>query len=124
MPHFPARVLDWVNQLRGGAARTTDLYQLAVHNQLGYRDGRDLGRGGFPLIHYRQTCTDRIGEALQLGRAARRRNLLPDNRLTGTLNAYQFAVWSPSRRKNGTLAGRYQQTCVRPDPPPNAVPIR
>ena len=22
------------------------------------------------------------------------------------------------------VAGRYQQTCVRPDPPPNAVPIR
>jgi hypothetical protein len=23
-----------------------------------------LGRGGFPFIHYRQTCTDGIGEAL------------------------------------------------------------
>ena len=30
-----------------------------------YRDGRDLGRGGFPFIHYRQTCTDGIGEALR-----------------------------------------------------------
>jgi hypothetical protein len=29
-----------------------------------YRDGRDLGRGEFPFIHYRQTCTDGIGEAL------------------------------------------------------------
>src|SRR5208282_890250 len=29
-----------------------------------YRNGRDLGRGGFPFIHYRQTCTDGIGEAL------------------------------------------------------------
>ena len=31
-----------------------------------YRDGRDLGRGGFPFIHYKQTCTDGIGEALQV----------------------------------------------------------
>ena len=31
-----------------------------------YRDGRDLGRGGFPFIHYRQPCTDGIGEALRL----------------------------------------------------------
>ena len=31
-----------------------------------YRDGRDLGRGGFPFIHYRQPCTDGIGEALLL----------------------------------------------------------
>ena len=30
-----------------------------------YRDGRDLGRGEFPFIHYRQTCTDGIGEALR-----------------------------------------------------------
>gem|GEM_PF-4969488 len=28
------------------------------------------------------------------------------------------------RQRSDTLAGRYQQTCVRPDPPPNAVPIR
>ena len=34
-----------------------------------YRDGRDLGRGGFPFIHYRQTCTDGIGEALLMKRA-------------------------------------------------------
>ena len=33
-----------------------------------YRDGRDLGSGGFPFIHYRQTCTDGIGEALLLKR--------------------------------------------------------
>ena len=30
-----------------------------------YRNGRDLGRGGFPFIHYRRTCTDGIGEALR-----------------------------------------------------------
>src|SRR5271166_5463148 len=35
LDHFPARVLDWVNQLRGGAAWTTDLYQLADHDRLG-----------------------------------------------------------------------------------------
>src|SRR5271166_1204538 len=34
-----------------------------------YRDGRDLGRGEFPFIHYRQTCTDGIGEALLVKRA-------------------------------------------------------
>jgi hypothetical protein len=28
-----------------------------------------LGRGGFPFIHYRQTCTDGIGEALLVKRA-------------------------------------------------------
>src|ERR1700687_1937174 len=33
--YFPARVLDWVNQLRGGVARTTDLYQLVDHDHLG-----------------------------------------------------------------------------------------
>src|SRR5271165_2872079 len=37
-----------------------------------YRDGRDLGRGGFPFIHYRQTCTDGIGEALPFHFAAER----------------------------------------------------
>ena len=30
-----------------------------------YRNGRDLGRGGFPFIHYKQTCTDGISEALR-----------------------------------------------------------
>ena len=35
-----------------------------IMTTLVYRNGRDLGRGGFPFIHYRQTCTDGIGEAL------------------------------------------------------------
>ena len=37
----------------------------SIMTTLVYRNGRDLGRGGFPFIHYRQTCTDGIGEALQ-----------------------------------------------------------
>src|SRR5208337_2971123 len=36
----------------------------SIMTTLVYRDGRDLGRGEFPFIHYRQTCTDGIGEAL------------------------------------------------------------
>src|SRR5208337_335019 len=35
LEHFPVRALDWVNQLRGGAAWTTDLYQLVDHDRLG-----------------------------------------------------------------------------------------
>ena len=35
LDHFPVRALDWVNQLRGGAARTTDLYQLVDHDHPG-----------------------------------------------------------------------------------------
>ncbi len=37
-----------------------------IMTTLVYRDGRDLGRGGFPFIHHKQTCTDGIGEALLL----------------------------------------------------------
>ena len=47
--HFPARVLDWVNQLRGGAARTTDLYQLAVHDQLGLPRRPRFGKRRVPF---------------------------------------------------------------------------
>ena len=36
----------------------------SIMTTLVYRDGRDLGRGEFPFIHYGQTCTDGIGEAL------------------------------------------------------------
>ena len=39
-----------------------------IMTNLVYRDGRDLGRGEFPFIHYRQTCTDGIGEALIIGK--------------------------------------------------------
>ena len=38
----------------------------SLMTNLVYRNGRDLGRGGFPFIHCRQTCTDGIGEALRL----------------------------------------------------------
>ena len=38
-----------------------------IMTALVYRDGRDLGRGEFPFIHYRQTCTDGISEALRSG---------------------------------------------------------
>src|SRR5271167_4240082 len=47
--HFPARVLDWVNQLRGGTARTTDLYQLAVHDQLGLPRRPRFGKRRVPF---------------------------------------------------------------------------
>ena len=36
----------------------------SIMTTLVYRDGRDLGRGGFPFIHYKKACTDGIGEAL------------------------------------------------------------
>ena len=49
LDHFPARVLDWVNQLRGGAARTTDLYQLAVHHQLGLPRRPRFGKRRVPF---------------------------------------------------------------------------
>ena len=49
LDHFPARVLDWVNQLRGGAARTTDLYQLVVHDQLGLPRRPRFGKRRVPF---------------------------------------------------------------------------
>src|SRR5271167_786276 len=49
LDHFPARVLDWVNQLRGGAARTTDLYQLAAHDQLGLPRRPRFGKRRVPF---------------------------------------------------------------------------
>ena len=49
LDHFPARVLDWVDQLRGGAARTTDLYQLAVHDQLGLPRRPRFGKRRVPF---------------------------------------------------------------------------
>src|SRR5271157_3316976 len=49
LEHFPARVLDWVNQLRGGAARTTDLYQMANHNHLGLPRRPRFGKRRVPF---------------------------------------------------------------------------
>src|SRR5271157_4581723 len=49
LEHFPARVLDWVNQLRGGAARTTDLYQMANHDRLGLPRRPRFGKRRVPF---------------------------------------------------------------------------
>ena len=49
LDHFPARVLDWVNQLRGGAARTTDLYQLTDHDHLGLPRRPRFGKRRVPF---------------------------------------------------------------------------
>src|SRR5208283_3236418 len=47
--YFPARVLDWVNQLRGGVARTTDLYQLVDHDHLGLPRRPRFGKRRVPF---------------------------------------------------------------------------
>src|SRR5271157_2960028 len=64
LEHFPARVLDWVNQLRGGAARTTDMYQMANHDHLGLprrsRFGKRRGNRSIPLWH--QLCSRQTGQ--------------------------------------------------------------
>src|SRR5271157_1751775 len=49
LEHFPARVLDWVKQLRGGAARSTDLYQLADHDHLGLPRRPRFGKRWVPF---------------------------------------------------------------------------
>src|SRR5271165_6109804 len=60
----------------------------SIMTTLVYRDGRDLGRGGFPFIHYKQTCTDGIGEALQRRRdGAGKRTRFP---------ARGAGLWRPS----------------------------
>src|SRR5208283_2125322 len=47
--YFPARVLDWVNQLWGGVARTTDLYQLVDHDHLGLPRRPRFGKRRVPF---------------------------------------------------------------------------
>src|SRR5208283_5052127 len=47
--YFPARVLDWVNQLRGGVARTTDLYQMVDHDHLGLPRRPRFGKRRVPF---------------------------------------------------------------------------
>ena len=49
LDYFPVRVLDWVNQLRGGAARTTDLYQLVDHDHLGLPKRPRFGKRRVPF---------------------------------------------------------------------------
>ena len=49
LEHFPVRALDWVNQLRGGAARTTDLYQLVDHDHLGLPKRPRFGKRRVPF---------------------------------------------------------------------------
>jgi len=49
LEHFPARVLDWVNQLRGGAARTTDLYQVANYDHPGLPRRPRFGKRRVPF---------------------------------------------------------------------------
>ena len=49
LEHFPVRALDWVNQLRGGAARTTDLYQLVDHDHLGLPRRPRFGKRRVPF---------------------------------------------------------------------------
>ena len=47
---FPVRALDWVNQLRGGAARTyTDLYELVDHDHLGLPKRPRFGKRRVPF---------------------------------------------------------------------------
>src|SRR5208282_250512 len=72
-----------------------------IMTTLVYRDGRDLGRGEFSFIHYKQTCTDGIGEAL---RRNRRKLLLSINlrRKPGSPNFCRkrktIMDWSPRSR--------------------------
>ena len=64
LEHFPVRALDWsINSGEEPLGQQT-CTSWSIMTTLVYRDGRDLGRGGFPFIHYKQTCTDGIGEAL------------------------------------------------------------
>src|SRR5208337_2657565 len=50
LEHFPVRALDWVNQLRGGAPRTTDLYQLVDHDQPGLPRRPRFGKRRVPFL--------------------------------------------------------------------------